>query len=111
MCQNEERCGLVIVSSLEDSSHMKPAMWIFCAALPHSLTSSDPVIRRGRRAHMEHFTIICVFVYVCCVGIMQQWKAASEHVQRSLILCTCSAAFFLLYVHTDCFGRYRLFTL
>lgn len=40
-------------------------LWIFCAALPHSLTSSDPVIRRGRRAHMEHFTIICVFVYVC----------------------------------------------
>lgn len=65
MCRNEESCGLIIVSSLEDSSHMKPVMWIFCTALPHSLTSSDPVIRRGRRAQMEHFAIICVFVYVC----------------------------------------------
>lgn len=104
MCQYEESCGLIIVSSLEDSSHMKPVMWIFCTALPHSVTSSDPVIRRGRRAQMEHFALICVFIYVClCWDYAAvegcQWARATlsyiVHLLRCIFPSLCPHRLFL----------------
>lgn len=101
MCRNEESCGLIIVSSLEDSSHMKPAMWIFCTALPHSLTSSDPVIRRGRRAQMEHFAIICVFVYVCFVLGLCSSGRLPVSTCNALLYCALAPLHFSFFMSTQ----------